>query len=120
MDRLCVSAGGLAHTLRRAPRRREQRDVTTEGRLGGDDRVEDRRFTDARTAGDDADRRAQREAHGGALLFAQDDGAAGAGGFVLYRRRQQASHNRDRDFGLQIPKFGAYEGMLDSDDGLTL
>ena len=78
MDRHRLHAGRLGEPLRRAPRRRRQPDPAVADPREMHDRLDDRRLTDAGTAGDDRDRVAQRgldrepllggELHGGDRL----------------------------------------------------
>ena len=63
VDRLRLQPGGLAHPLGCAPGRRTQQDIDALGGQDAQDRVDDRRLADARSAGDDGDLRGERRAY---------------------------------------------------------
>ena len=63
VDRLRLEPGGLAHPLGGAPGRRAQQDIDALGGQDAQDRVDDRRLADARSAGDDGNLRGERRAY---------------------------------------------------------
>ena len=77
VDRLRLQPGGFAHPLRGTPGRRAQQDIDPLGGQDAQDRVDDRRLADARSAGDDGDLRGERRAY--RIGLAESQGEPGLG-----------------------------------------